>query len=77
MRIIYGKKWYRPREVADLGLITSNYGNNSPTGNHSFIMKLINNGELAVRNYGRKSVPRYLISETAIEKYLKNVSDEE
>lgn len=65
------KVWYKPREVAKLGLIKSTGSGKSVAGNYAFIMRLIKSGELKSRNYCKTGKEYYLINIKEIEKYHK------
>lgn len=69
MKEVNGVKWYKPREIAKLGLIRSSSGTNNPHGNYTFIMNLIKRGKLNAINYSTKELPYYLVSEKAIKAY--------
>lgn len=45
------KKWYRPREIAALGVITNSRGNPS----YDRVLELIKSGELKAKDYSLKS----------------------
>lgn len=68
-KILYGKKWYRPREIASLGLIQNSSGTNNVHGNYKFILNQIKAGKLLAKNYSTTDRPYYLVSEDAINKY--------
>lgn len=70
---IYGKKWYKPREIARLGLIQSSKGDASTlSGSYNFILELIKSGKLKARNYSHSGTRSYwLISEDEIKRYHK------
>lgn len=78
MRIIYGKKWYRPSEIARLGLIKNFKGGDKYGSNYNFILAQIRAGKLEAKNYsiGTK-MNSWLVSEEAIEKYLNNIFNSE
>ena len=71
MKIKYNKKWYKPREIARLGLIQCSKGENATlSGNYNFILKLIESGQLRAKNYSRGSIRKnWLISEDEIMHY--------
>lgn len=71
MKILYGKKFYRPREIAEQGLITNSKGEAGTTeSNYTRILSLIKTGELDARNYSRgKKLNYYLVCEDEIERY--------
>lgn len=70
MRTLYNKRWYRPREVARLGLIKNSTGGDNENSNYAFILSLIQSGKLKAKDYSKTgSTPYYLISETEIERY--------
>lgn len=70
MQKIKGEKWYRPREIAQLGLIKNSTGGDNEMSNYNFILVQIKAGRLKARNYSvSESYPYYLVSEIAIKKY--------
>lgn len=75
MKTINNVKWYRPREIAQQGLIKNTVDSDSEASNYKYILQLIQDGKLKARNYGRGSAPYYLISETSIKKYLDSFKD--
>jgi hypothetical protein len=73
MRNIEGKKWYRPREIAELGLIKNSTGGNNIESNYNFILVQIRNGNLRAKNYSEgHKLAYYLVSEDAITEYHKS-----
>lgn len=74
MKVINGKKWYKPREIAKLGLITNSTGNDNEDGNYNFILELIRNDRLKAVNYsvGNK-LAYYIVCETEIQEYHNNL----
>lgn len=71
MRTMYGQKWYKPREIAKLGLIQNSAGTNSVSGNYNFILNLIKSGRLKAKNYSTGEILNYyIVSEKAINAYL-------
>lgn len=62
-------RWYKPREIARLGLIKSSGSGNSEHGNYAYIMKLIKSGELKSKNYCKTGRSYYLVKEEEIKKY--------
>ena len=73
MKLQNGKKWYRPREIAALGLIRNSTGGDKESSNYNFILVQIKNGSLKARNYAAGSTrPYFLVSEQAIADYNKN-----
>lgn len=71
MKTIHNKKWYKPREIAKLGLITSSAGDEgSISGNYKYIMNLINTGKLKAKDYSTTGKrPFWLVPEDEIERY--------
>ncbi len=64
------KKWYRPREIARLRLITNSVDSDKELSNYDFILELIKAGRLKARQYGKNpAYPYYLISAKEIERY--------
>lgn len=75
MKLILGKKWYRPTEIADKGLIQNSRGDAStPRGNYNFILELIKSGQLKANNYSAGVKAYYLVCEDEIERYHKEIS---
>lgn len=67
------KKWYRPREIAKLRLITNSLDSDKESANYDFILELIKRGELKARNYSKSTYrPYWLVSATEIERYVKS-----
>ena len=76
MKTVNGVKWYKPREIAKLGLIQSPAGSGNHYGNYAFIMNLIKRGKLHALNYGAsKDRPYYLVSQTEINRYHKSFAN--
>lgn len=71
MRKINNKKWYRPREIAKLGLIKNSRSTDNVDSNYNFILAQIRNGNLDAKNYGGGSVSYWIVSEDAINEYHK------
>lgn len=70
MQKINGQNWYRPREVAELGLIKNSTGGDNVMSNYNFILVQIKAGRLKARNYSvSEKNPYYMVSETAIKNY--------
>lgn len=69
MKEVNGVRWYKPREIAKLGLIKSTAGTNNHYGNYAFIMNLIKRNKLKAVNYSTKDRPYYLVSEKEITAY--------
>jgi hypothetical protein len=76
MKILYGKIFYRPREIAELGLITNAKGGaGSISGHYDYILNLIHDGKLKARNYSRKATfKHYLVSEDEINRFNKEMA---
>lgn len=74
MKLYEGKKWYRPREIASLGLIRNSTGGDNEDSNYNFILVQIRAGRLKARNYSEGNSRAYfLVSEDAIKQYNKGV----
>lgn len=71
MKILYGKVFYRPREIAERGLITNSKGGDaSIDSNYAYILQLIRDGQLKAKNYSRgKKLNYYLVPENEIERF--------
>lgn len=63
------KRWYKPAEIAKLGLITSPVNPDSSKSNYWFILKLIHAGQLKAKDYGLGGRPYWLVSADEIERY--------
>lgn len=69
---VYEKDWYRPMEIAKLGLIRSNARSNNPIGNYHFILRQIARGNLQATDYSKEGAkPYYKVHFTDIEKFNK------
>lgn len=67
-------KWYRPREIARLGLIKNSTGGDNEDSNYNYILELIKSGRLKARNYSTgKKLAFYLVSEDEIKRYHKEL----
>lgn len=74
MKTLYNQTWYRPREIARLGLIKNSKGN-TEAGNYHYVIMLIQTGRLKAKNYGRNPLrPRYLVPENEIQRYHNTVT---
>lgn len=63
-------KTYRPRQIAELGLIRNSTGGNNVDSNYIFILREIKSGRLKARNYSKEGKLNYwLVSEKAIKDY--------
>lgn len=75
MKQIDGKDWYKPMEIAELGLIKKPGHGNTVKGNYYFVLKLIRNGQLRAKNYsvagGR---PYWLVPHTEITRYHDTIT---
>lgn len=77
MKTPYGQKWYKPMEIARLGLIKSSAVSDndvykgSIAGHYNYVLKLIKNGTLKAKNYSNGPRPYYLVPESEIERYHK------
>lgn len=56
------RKYYKPREIARLGLITNSTGGHNVESNYNFILKLIKSGKLKAKNYSVGPTPYWLVS---------------
>lgn len=72
MKSIEGKRWYRPKEIADLALITNSRGK----GDYNFVLQLIRSGRLRARDYatGPKGMHYWLVPEDEIARYNSSVT---
>lgn len=71
MKILRGKIFYRPREIAERGLITNSKGGAGTIESHySYVLSLIRSGDLKATNYSRgKKLAYYLVSEDEVERF--------
>lgn len=75
MRKIEGKKWYKPREIAVLGLIKNSTGGDNVESNYNFILKQIKAGKLKAKNYSvSEVVPYWMVSEDEIKRFNEEVA---
>lgn len=74
MKIVHGKKWYKPIEIARLRLIQNSNGDQATESSiYVFVHNLIKTGQLKARNYSVGAVRQhYLVSEDEIEKYNRS-----
>lgn len=64
------KEWYKPREIAKLGLIKNSVNSDNEDSNRHFILSLIKSGKLKAKNYGSNpEYPYYVVSAEEIERY--------
>lgn len=64
------KKHYRPKEIAQLRLITNTLESDKVLSNYDFILDEIKRGNLKAKNYGKNpKFPYYLVSREEIERY--------
>ena len=71
MKIRFNQKWYKPREIARLGLIKNSTGGDNENSNYYFILMLIKTGRLKAKNYSRGEGAYWQVSEREIESYHK------
>lgn len=70
MKSIKGQKWYKPREIAKLGLIKNSTGGDFEDSNYNFILVQIKAGRLEAHNYSEgKKRAYYMVSEQAIKDF--------
>lgn len=76
MKVMYAnqQKWYKPKEIAELGLIKNSTGNDSVHSNYAFILMLIKTGRIKAKNYGRTSRKHFLVPESEIVRYHNTIS---
>lgn len=75
MKKIQGKKWYRPREIAVLGLIKNSTGGDNVDSNYAYILKLIKTGRLRAKDYSMGDKMSYwLVPEDEIARYHDTVT---
>lgn len=68
------RRWYKPREIARLGLIKNSANSDSEASNYDFVLMLIQTGRLRAKSYATGSVARYLVPEEEIQRYHDTVS---
>lgn len=71
---IDGVKWYRPKEIAKLGLLRNFGVTKNVLSSYNFILELIKTGKLEAHDYGNGQTPYYAVSEKAIKKYKDNLA---
>jgi hypothetical protein len=66
------KAWYKPREIARMGVIVNSVGNNSESSNYHYIVKLIRTRRLQAKEVGMgaKARPVYLVSRDELQRYI-------
>lgn len=71
MKILYGKVFYRPREIAERGLITNTKGDaGTVDSNYTYILSLIRDGKLKAKNFSRGTkTAHYMVPEAEIERF--------
>lgn len=69
------KKWYRPRQIARLGLIKNSVDSDKENSNYEYILKLIRTGQLKARNYSIGDSPRWLISQDEIDRFRAQLNE--
>lgn len=70
------KKWYRPREIAQLRLITNSLDSDKEASNYDFILELIKRGELKARNYSKTEYRKYwLVQGKEIMAYQERIAN--
>ncbi len=75
MKTIPHQTWFKPMDIAKMGLIQSSKGNaGTLNGHYNFILDLIKAGQLKARNYSRGPRPYYLVSKKEIARYHENIS---
>lgn len=65
---INGVQYYTPSEIAERGLISSPRG----TSSYHYVVRMIKENRLKAGIANDKNVPRYLVSETEIERFSAN-----
>lgn len=75
MRTIYGKRWFRPREIARLGLIRNSTGGDNEDSNYNFVLELIKSGRLRAKDYSSSTKRHFwLVPEDEIQRYHDTVT---
>jgi hypothetical protein len=69
VKVKRGKKWYRPKEIAELGLIKNTRNSDKILSNYDYILRLIRNGKLAARDYCTTDQHYWMVSEDEIARY--------
>lgn len=76
MKTINDKKWYRPRDIARLGLIKNSTGGDNEDSNYNFVLELIRTGRLLAKDYSAGSkMRRWLVSEDEINRYHQTITE--
>ena len=68
-------KLFKPREIAEQGLIKNSLNTDNVTQNYQFVLKEIKAGRLKAKNYGTKSRQFWRVSEAEIKRYLQEVDN--
>lgn len=75
MKTRYNRTWYRPREIARLGLIKNSVNSDNEYSNYLYILGLIRSGRLRAKNYSKGSKMNYwLVPEDEIARYHDTVT---
>lgn len=75
MKVLYNRKYYKPREIARLGLITNSKGSDKEDSNYAFVLNLIKTGRLKAKDYSSKPDTHYwLVPEDEIVRYHNTVN---
>lgn len=76
MKRIYGRDWYTPMQIAELGLIQNSKGDKATVkGNYNFILELIKAGRLRAKNYSvGKQRSNWLVPEDEIARYHDTIT---
>lgn len=69
-------QWYKPMEIAKLGLINNSRGDKATvSGNYNFILELIKSGKLRAKNYSVGTQRQnWIVREDEIERYNAKVN---
>ena len=63
------KRFYKPREIARLGLITNYNQSDNEDSNYIFIINEIKHGNLEAKNYGKASRKYFVVTAKEIKRY--------
>lgn len=70
MKTINSQVWFKPMDIAKLGLIQNSKGSaGTISGHYNFILDLIKSGKLKARNYSNGSRPYYLVHMEEVNRY--------
>jgi hypothetical protein len=73
--IRYGKRWYRPREIARQRLIVNSTGHDNEDSNYAYVLMLIRTKRLRAKDYSNSPRIHYwLVPEDEVARYHDTVT---